>query len=309
MQSASPAGRTWATTVSIPNSARRRRPGGWEGMKRLRDTVRELGYPFILHDQYRDYYTDAPCLRPAIRRFTKKTINSPPSAFPGTRFGDWKEGTIPFMNHWDGGKQTLSQQPLHARPLEEELSIAVRARHSSRRAFTLTCSATFRPTKISIPNIRRRAPMRCNARIACYNWARAQHRFHWHGSRLRLDRAVRGLQSPLRSNKGVPVPLFNLVYHDAIITPYRQDLARFPERRRAADLGRPRRQRAVGRRWPAQGAWRALHSASRCRRWRSTNSSTTRSARSHRRSQTGRRVTVDWDAKTVTIQPDVKIKG
>src|SRR5262249_43137582 len=34
--------------------------GGWAGMKRLADTCRELGYPFLFHDQYRDYYVDAP---------------------------------------------------------------------------------------------------------------------------------------------------------------------------------------------------------------------------------------------------------
>ena len=27
------------------------------------------------------------------------------SSFAGSRFGQWKEGQIPFMNNWDGGKQ------------------------------------------------------------------------------------------------------------------------------------------------------------------------------------------------------------
>ena len=34
--------------------------GGTEGMKRLMDAVRECGYLFGIHDQYRDYYYDAP---------------------------------------------------------------------------------------------------------------------------------------------------------------------------------------------------------------------------------------------------------
>ena len=34
--------------------------GGAEGMKYLSDTARELGYIFGIHDQYRDYYYDAP---------------------------------------------------------------------------------------------------------------------------------------------------------------------------------------------------------------------------------------------------------
>ena len=34
--------------------------GGQEGMRRLMDAVRECGYLFGIHDQYRDYYFDAP---------------------------------------------------------------------------------------------------------------------------------------------------------------------------------------------------------------------------------------------------------
>ena len=34
--------------------------GGWNGMKQLIDTCREIGYPVVFHDQYRDYYLDAP---------------------------------------------------------------------------------------------------------------------------------------------------------------------------------------------------------------------------------------------------------
>src|SRR5262245_35973448 len=38
--------------------------GGWEGMKRWADACRELGYVAMLHDQYRDYYVDAPSWDP-----------------------------------------------------------------------------------------------------------------------------------------------------------------------------------------------------------------------------------------------------
>src|SRR6185369_15630160 len=38
--------------------------GGWEGLKRLADTAHELGFLFTMHDQYRDYYTDAPSYDP-----------------------------------------------------------------------------------------------------------------------------------------------------------------------------------------------------------------------------------------------------
>ena len=40
------------------------RAGGWAGLRALADTADELGYTLILHDQYRDYYLDAPSYSP-----------------------------------------------------------------------------------------------------------------------------------------------------------------------------------------------------------------------------------------------------
>jgi len=91
--------------------------GGWEGMKRLADTCHELGYPFIFHDQYRDYYVDAPSYSSQFA-IHEEDDSRPATAFAGSRFGDWKEGQIPFMRHWDGGKQTYLNsryQPGHLR--------------------------------------------------------------------------------------------------------------------------------------------------------------------------------------------------
>ena len=79
--------------------------GGWAGMKRLADTCHELGYPFIFHDQYRDYYVDAPSYNPQFA-IHEEDDSLPAKAAFGSRFGDWKEGPIPFMRHWDGGKQS-----------------------------------------------------------------------------------------------------------------------------------------------------------------------------------------------------------
>src|SRR5581483_12179893 len=79
--------------------------GGWEGMKRLADTCHDLGYLFSLHDQYRDYYTDAPSYDPQFA-VHEEDATTPSLAFPGSRFGQWKKGDMAFMNNWDGGTQT-----------------------------------------------------------------------------------------------------------------------------------------------------------------------------------------------------------
>lgn len=79
--------------------------GGWQGMKKFFDACRELGFTCWLHDQYRDYYVDAPDWNPDFA-VHEEYSNTPASAFPGTRFkNDWKDDYIPLMDHWDGGTQ------------------------------------------------------------------------------------------------------------------------------------------------------------------------------------------------------------
>ena len=80
--------------------------GGWEGMKAFFGACKELGDTCRLHDQYRDYYTDAPPWNPDFAVHEENSI-SPPTTFPGNRFkNDWKDRYIPFMDHWDGGTQS-----------------------------------------------------------------------------------------------------------------------------------------------------------------------------------------------------------
>src|SRR6185503_5326556 len=79
--------------------------GGYDGMKRLAEACKELGYTFSLHDQYRDYYVEAPSYDPQFA-VHEEDATSAPTIFPGTRFGSWKEGRLSFLAAWDGGKQT-----------------------------------------------------------------------------------------------------------------------------------------------------------------------------------------------------------
>src|SRR5262249_24655281 len=139
--------------------------GGWDGLKRFADAVHALKYLLSIHDQYRDYYTDAPSWDPQFA-IHEEDATSPPHAFPGTRFGITKEGEIPFMRHWDGGKQsflTPSMMLGHLKKNYDELF----AHGVFRTEVTWTCSDTSRPTKTSIRSIRPRALTRCgHARVA-----------------------------------------------------------------------------------------------------------------------------------------------
>ncbi len=79
--------------------------GGWDGLKDWVNTCKQLGDLYVLHDQYRDYYPDAPSYDPQFA-VHEESNKGDATIFPGTRFGGWKEGYIPFMDYWDGGKQT-----------------------------------------------------------------------------------------------------------------------------------------------------------------------------------------------------------
>ena len=193
--------------------------GGWEGMKRLVDTCRELGYPYILHDQYRDYYVDAPSYD---RQFAihEEDSASQPKAFPGTRFGETKEGEIPFMSHWDGGKQTF----LNARFMLGHLL----------KNYQLFFDHGIKPQGIYIdvvgyvppdedfnpehPTTRTEAMRR---QAAMLNWSR--HNLGLVATEAGADWTIPYVDSVNQSGgtgKVIPVPLYNLVYHDAVIISY-----------------------------------------------------------------------------------------
>jgi hypothetical protein len=193
--------------------------GGWDGLKRLADTCRELGYPVILHDQYRDYYLDAPSYDAQFAIHEEDTSLPAKAAF-GSRFGDSKEGQIPFMRHWDGGKQSY----LNARFQPGHL----------RKNYQLLFDHGIRPQGIYIdvigyvppdedfnpehPTTRSEA-MRGQAEMLA--WSR--HNLGVTATEAGSDWVIPYVDIVNQSGsvgKTVPVPLCNLVYHDAVLVTF-----------------------------------------------------------------------------------------
>jgi hypothetical protein len=192
--------------------------GGAPGMKRLADGCRELGYLLTLHDQYRDYYVDAPSYDPQLAIHEEDEVQ-PPQAFPGTRFGSFKKGRIPFMTHWDGGTQTfLSPRYMlgHLRQNYEWL-LAHGIRPDGAYLDVFGYVPPDEDWNEQHPATRSDA---LRERAACYTWVRE--RLGLVGTEAACDWTIpyAHISSPLRPGRAVPVPLFNLVYHDAILTPY-----------------------------------------------------------------------------------------
>ncbi|TAK94081.1 MAG: hypothetical protein EPO07_17255 [Verrucomicrobia bacterium] len=194
--------------------------GGWDGMKRLADTCKELGYPFIFHDQYRDYYADAPSYDPQFA-IHEEDDSLPPRAAFGSRFGDWKdEDRIPWMRHWDGGKQTY----LNARFQPGHL----------RKNYALFFEHGIHPQGIYIDVIGYVPPdedfnsehptTRSDAmrgQIELLNWSR--HNLGVTATEAGSDWVIPHVDIINQSGGGgktVPLPLYNLVYHDAVLISY-----------------------------------------------------------------------------------------
>jgi len=144
----------------------------------------------------------------------------PPKAFPGSRFGDSKEGVIPFMRHWDGGKQTYLNarfQPGHLRKnyqLFTEHGIQPQGIYIDVIGY-VPPDEDFNPEH---PTSRSEA---MRGQIACLNWARNHLGFT--ATEAGSDWVIPYVDCINQSGgtgKCVPVPLFNLVYHDAVLISY-----------------------------------------------------------------------------------------
>jgi Family of unknown function (DUF5696) len=193
--------------------------GGWAGLKRLTETCRELGYPFVFHDQYRDYYTDAPSWDPQFAIHEEDT-NLPATAFAGSRLGDWKEGRIPFMCHWDGGPQSY----LNARFMPGNL----------RKNYELFFQHDIHPDGIYLdvfgyvppdedfnpehPTTRGQS-MQAIGRL--FDWSR--HNLGIVATEAGSDWVIPYADTVNQSGgvgKTIPVPLYQLVYHDAVFVSF-----------------------------------------------------------------------------------------
>jgi hypothetical protein len=192
--------------------------GGYDGMRRLGDACRDLGYLFSLHDQYRDYYIDAPSYDSQFA-IHEEDAAGPPKAFPGSRFGDWKKGRIPFMDHWEGGEMTY----LNGRFMLGHLKNNYQAlfEHGIRPAGSYLDVFGYVPPDEDFNPQHPTTRTDClRERVNCYNWAR--HHLGFVGTEAACDWTVpyADISSPLKPKGPIAVPLFNLVFHDAIITTY-----------------------------------------------------------------------------------------
>ena len=189
--------------------------GGWEGMKELADTMHECGYLFGIHDQYRDFYKSA-------------------KSFDENYACRLTDGTIPEHHRWAGGQQSYlcaTQAPYY---LKRNFAALFENGIELDGAYldVFTCNEGDECTNPEHRMTRREC---YEYRGQCFSWLLA------HGilssSEEVSDWAIPSLvfchyapysfmmKRPGLPKDGIPVPLFNLVYHDCVIEPWMMDKA------------------------------------------------------------------------------------
>lgn len=187
--------------------------GGWAGLKELSDVIRDCGYMFGLHDQYRDYYFDAPT-------FDRHFACTAP------------DGSIFEMARWAGGRQSYlcaSQAPMYVKRNFEELF-----RHGIHLEGTYLDVFTCNEGDECAHPWHRMTRKECfEFRSACFEYLNS--RGILPSSEEVTDWAMKSLvfahygpydfmlKAPGSPRCGIPAPLFNLVYHDCLILPWPMD--------------------------------------------------------------------------------------
>jgi len=184
--------------------------GGYDAMKRFADVCDKLGYVFAIHDQYRDYYCDA-----ASYQERHTIIN--------------ENGTRPFESTWYGGQESIlcsSFAPGYVKRNHRALldhGIKVRGAY-------LDVFAVVPPDECYNPEHPVTRADCLKYRCECFDIVKAQ--LGVVSSEEPADYAVPHLDLvhhgpyALDPNPGsgpamgIPVPLFNLVYHDSIVLPW-----------------------------------------------------------------------------------------
>jgi hypothetical protein len=286
--------------------------GGWQGMKALFVACKDLDYTCWLHDQYRDYYLDAPSWNPEFA-VHEENATSPPSAFPGTRFKhDWKDGSIPLMDNWDGGAQGYLNNDFMIGYLVKNYSVmfehSIHPQGSYQDVFGyIPPDQDFNPDH---PSTRTDS---MNARAAVFRWV-ARH-LGIVGTEAGSDWVAPYVDyTTSRFNRGsntgtdpdhqdaIPVPLYELVYHDAVVTASSPNNLRAFLHGNAPQMGYGRTDANL------DDARRLAALHKRVGLLEMTSHEFLDPARDRERTTfaDGTTVTVDWQTNKVEINPDVK---
>jgi hypothetical protein len=273
--------------------------GGWEGLKRFADAMQEIGYLFVPHDQYRDYYTDAPSFNEQFAVHEEDSVR-PPSMFPGTRFGQTKTGYVPYMDHWDGGMMTYLSSRFQLGHMVKNYRMMLEHGIKPRGVY-LDVFGYIPPDQDFNPEHPVTRTDSLALRALCYRWVR--NNLGLVGTEAGADWVVPyvdfGASNPGKGT-AIPVPLYQLVYHDAIVTPTSGLLGFLYGGVPAVSPG------ATDETIKAVVRASSLHAKTGLLEMTNHEFLDSKYRKERTTFADGTTVTVDWDANTVDIKPDVR---
>ncbi len=184
--------------------------GGWDGLRRFSETCRELGYLFAVHDQYRDFYFNA------VSFDDRLTV---------TRM----DGSREEHSTWCGGPQTILSPRFAPEYVRRNHDLFAAHGVEVRGAYLDVFSVV--PLEESAQTAHPVTRTDCaRYRRECFDLLRA--RGYVVSSEEPTEYLTRSLDlvhhAPYATYPnigggdacGIPVPLYNLVYHDSILVPW-----------------------------------------------------------------------------------------
>ena len=185
--------------------------GGTEGMKKLSETTRKLGYIFGVHDQYRDYYLDCPDFS-----YDEATMK------PG--------GKYPYKTYWAGGEHTYlcstrAVDYVRRNYTEfEKLGIKIEAAYLD--VFSVAdLDECFDPNHPTTREQCAKDRMHCMDILTDKGIIPSSEEIHdcilpsmvlcHHAPYGTTNMGVDSMEA-----QGIPIPLTNLVYHDCVVIPW-----------------------------------------------------------------------------------------
>lgn len=184
--------------------------GGWEGMKRFAETCDELGYVFAIHDQYRDYYLDAKSYDPR-HTILDRNANRPHGS---TWFGGNQSILCArlALGHVKKNYQALLNHGVKVRGAYLDVFAVVPPDECYNSEHPATRADCLRYRGYCLDFIRAFGGVVSSEEPA--DWAIPHIDLVHHGPYALVPNPGHG------PAMGIPIPLFSLVYHDALLLPW-----------------------------------------------------------------------------------------
>lgn len=184
--------------------------GGWEGMRLLRQRCEELGYLLALHDQYRDFYHDAPSYGAEQAVMDRDGNNELCTIWPG--------GAHHFLSaslakgYVERNYEQLESEGVLPDGAYLDVFAVIALEEDYHPAHPMTRKSCMEHRLSCFHSIRSRGMIASSEEPV--DWALPALDLVHHGPYARNPNPGKG---PV---VGVPVPLFSLVYHDAVFLPW-----------------------------------------------------------------------------------------